>query len=99
MTHRDFINAFLEYHPQKSVEEKLASQLLLDPHGSEMFRLKWSGFFEKELIGLDRGTPAQLLEHMLNKKWKLNPTDKDMIVMWHRFVYELGGKKKEIQAH
>ncbi len=63
-----------------------------------MQRLTWSGFFEEEKIGLPQGTPAQLLEHILNKKWKLNSDDKDLVVMWHRFVYEIKGKKKEIQS-
>jgi saccharopine dehydrogenase (NADP+, L-glutamate forming) len=63
-----------------------------------MQRLRWSGFFDRELIGLHEGTPAQVLEHILNKKWKLKPEDKDLIVMWHRFVYEVSGVKKEIQA-
>lgn len=28
----------------------------------------------------------------------MNPGDKDLIVMWHRFVYEVNGVKKEIHA-
>ncbi len=98
MTHRDFINAFLTFDPHKNVEEKLSDQLKLDLHGEEMKRLRWSGFFEKEKIGLQAGTPAQILEHILNKKWKLSPKDKDLVVMWHRFVYEHEGRKKEIQT-
>jgi len=38
-------------------------------------------------VGLDKGTPAQILEHILKKKWSLNENDKDMIVMWHKFNY------------
>ena len=38
------------------------------------------------------------LEHIVNKKWKLSPGDKDQIVMWHRFVFERDGKQNEIQA-
>ena len=98
MTHRDFINAFLTFDPHKNVEEKLSDQLKLDLHGEEMKRLRWSGFFEKEKIGLQAGTPAQILEYILNKKWKLSPKDKDLVVMWHRFVYEHEGRKKEIQT-
>ena len=98
MTHRDFIDAFLDVDPVKSVEEKLLRQFRLHPDGPEMQRLTWSGFFEKEKIGLPQGTPAQILEHILNKKWKLHPQDKDLVVMWHRFVYEKKGKKKEIQS-
>jgi saccharopine dehydrogenase (NADP+, L-glutamate forming) len=98
MTHRDFINAFLGYDPQLMVEEKLCKACKISPTGPEMQRLRWSGFFERELIGISSGTPAQVLEHILNKKWKLSSHDKDQIVMWHRFVYELNGARKEIQA-
>ena len=80
------------------VEEKLCLRFKLLPNGSEMQRLRWSGFFDRELVGLKEGTPAQVLEHILNKKWKLKSEDKDFIVMWHRFVFEVDGKKKEIQA-
>ena len=43
-------------------------------------------------------TPAQVLEHLLKQKWQLEPHDKDMIVMWHRFRYALNSEQKEIQA-
>jgi len=98
MTHRDFINAFLNYDSQLMVEEKLCIGFKLLPNGTEMQRLRWSGFFDRELIGIKEGTPAQVLEHILNKKWKLKSDDKDLVVMWHKFVYETAGKKHEIQA-
>lgn len=98
MTHRDFINAFLGYDPQLMVEEKLCNACKISPTGPEMQRLRWSGFFDRELVGSKEGTPAQVLEHILNKKWKLSPDDRDQIVMWHRFVYELNGHRKEVQA-
>lgn len=99
MTHRNFINSFLEFHNDRTVEEKIAFMFTLDPHGEEMKRLKWSGLFTKEPVGLSQGTPAQILEHILKKKWTLAPGDQDFIVMWHRFIYEHNGKRKEIQAH
>ena len=71
----------------------------LSPDGEEMNRLRWSGLFSDEEIGMITGTPAQVLEHILNKKWKLKTGDKDFIVMWHRFRFEVGGKQKEIQAY
>jgi saccharopine dehydrogenase-like NADP-dependent oxidoreductase len=98
MTHRDFFNAFLNYDSQLMVEEKLCTAFKILPNGPEMKRLRWSGLFDRENIGLREGTPAQILEHILNKKWRLNPGDKDLIVMWHKFVYEVNGSKKEIHA-
>lgn len=98
MTHRDFINAFLPDDIQVSVEEKLMRRFSLNQHSPEMEKLMWSGFFDHDLIGLDKGTPAQILEHILNKKWKLHASDKDMIVMHHRFVYKLDGTMHQIEA-
>lgn len=99
MRHIDFINAFVEAQPGKTTEEGIAATFDLDAKGEEVKRLRWSGFFTDEKVGLTKGTPAQVLEHILNKKWKLQTGDKDFIVMWHRFRYEKGGVGKEIQAY
>lgn len=99
MTNRDFINSFLPYDKEMMLEAKLADRFNLSADGPEMQKLKWSGLFEKQHIGLEKGTPAQLLEHILNKKWNLQPNDKDMVVMWHRFVYEIENEKREIQSN
>jgi len=98
MRHIDFIQAFLEVN-ETSLIEKLCFVFRISPDGEEIKRLRWSGFFSEEKIGLNKGTPAQVLEHILNKKWKLNAGDKDFIVMWHRFKYVWQGKQKEIQAY
>jgi saccharopine dehydrogenase-like NADP-dependent oxidoreductase len=98
MTHREFLNSFLSYNPQDTIELKLAHYMGLELDGPEMHRLKWSGFFNAELVGLKKGTPAQILEHILKKKWSLTPEDHDMIVMWHKFVYLDNNVKKEIHS-
>jgi saccharopine dehydrogenase (NADP+, L-glutamate forming) len=98
LTHRDYINAFLNFHPSLSAEEKICIAFNLKPDGPEMVRLNWSGFFTDEKVGLASGTPAQLLEHILNKKWKLALRDRDMIVMWHRLKYQDGDKDRELVA-
>jgi saccharopine dehydrogenase-like NADP-dependent oxidoreductase len=99
MRHCDFMRAFLDGKPPIGITEKIASAFNLSMEGEEMKRLKWSGLFSDELIGLEKGTPAQVLEHILSKKWKLEKGDKDFIVMWHRFGYELNGGMREIQAY
>jgi saccharopine dehydrogenase-like NADP-dependent oxidoreductase len=98
MTHRDFINSFLLYHPHDSVELKLAHYMGLDLEGPEMYRLKWVGIFDDTLVGLDKGTPAQILEHILKKKWTLQPEDKDMIVMWNKFEFFDNGRLRELHS-
>ncbi len=96
MTHNDFISSFLD--AGKNAQEEICRSFSLSSNGEELKRLKWSGFFSDEKVGLEKATPAQALEHILNKRWKLKPGDKDFIVMWHRFKYLLNGKEKEIQA-
>lgn len=99
MTHRQFINSFLSYNTKDSIELKLAHYINLDLDSEEMFKLKWLGMFDDELVGLDMGTPAQILEHILKKKWTIQPDEKDMIVMWHKFEYFEEGELKQIQSH
>ena len=99
MTHRQFINSFLTYNPYDSVELKLAHYMNIGLESEEMYRLKWLGIFEDQLIGLETGTPAQILEHILKKRWTLDTEDQDMIVMWHKFDYLEKDKPKQIQSH
>ncbi|MBC6400841.1 MAG: saccharopine dehydrogenase NADP-binding domain-containing protein [Ekhidna sp.] len=98
MTHRQFINSFLSYNPNDSVELKLAHYINLPIDSDTMFRIKWLGMFEDQLVGLEQGTPAQILEHILKKKWTLQKEDKDMIVMWHKFNFLDGGKLRQIES-
>ena len=98
MTHRQFINSFLSYNPKDSIELKLAHYLNLDLDNGIMFKLKWLGMFDEEFVGLGEGSPAQVLEHILKKKWTLEPEDKDMIVMWHKFNFIADGKPRQIES-
>lgn len=98
MTHRDFLNSFLNYDPQQSLEGKIAKRFGILIDGLEMQRLQWSLLFDHAPIGLKKGTPAQILEFILNKRWRLNPGDRDMIVMWHRLKYRKGLAEHEVIA-
>lgn len=98
MTHRQFINSFLSYNPNDSVELKLAHYMNLPIDSDIMFRMKWLGMFEDQPVGLEKGTPAQILEHILKKKWTLGKEDKDMIVMWHKFNFLDQGKSRQIES-
>ncbi|PIF05299.1 MAG: saccharopine dehydrogenase [Draconibacterium sp.] len=94
MTNREFINSFLYYHPTDSVELKLYHYMHIDHDSDIIQKLNWLGIFSNDKIGLKEGTPAQILEHILKKKWLLHPEDKDMIVMWHCFEYREKGADK-----
>ncbi len=99
MTHRQFVNSFLSYNPHDSVELKLAHYINIGLESEEMYRLRWLGIFDETPVGLEKGTPAQILEHILKKKWTLDEKDLDMIVMWHKFDFLVNGRPKQIQSH
>lgn len=96
MTYREFINSFLRYETDISVETKLAKYLGIEEDSEIMYKLRWLDLFKPIKIGLKRATPAQILQHILLKKWVLDKEDKDMIVMQHRFEVAYGDKKKTI---
>lgn len=99
MSYRDFINSFLPYSPTDSVEIKTRLQL-----GIEQDDIMWDKLLELDLfnpnkkVGLKNATPAQILERILNDSWSLQPEDKDMIVMYHKFGYELNGERQQIDS-
>ena len=100
MTFRDFVDLFLPYSAKDKVELKL--QKLLNISESEPI---WSKLLEIDLfssqktVTIDKATPAQILEFILCKSWSLDPNDKDMIVMTHKFIYELNNKKYQIDSN
>ena len=100
MTHRSFINSFLRHHLTDSVELKLMQYLKLDQDDTDvMEKLEWLELFKNEKVGLKSGTPAQVLEHILAKKWTLKNDEKDMIVMWHKFSYTKNKVEKERHSY
>lgn len=99
MTHATYLDSFLPPLPEcKSIEEKVCVHFGLKPSAAEIQMLRWSGFFDDNSVGLAEGSPARILEWILNKRWSLKEEDKDQIVMWHRFGYLVDGKQKEVQA-
>ncbi|OGS75464.1 MAG: saccharopine dehydrogenase [Flavobacteria bacterium RIFCSPLOWO2_12_FULL_31_7] len=99
MSNRDFVNLFLPYHPTDSVEIKFRHQLKIDQDDVIWDKLLELDLFSKTAIsGLKNATPAQMLEKILADKWTLQPEDKDMIVMYHKFGYEINGEEKQIDS-
>lgn len=99
MSYRQFVNSFLPYHPTDSVEIKTRLILKIDQDD-----IMWDKLLELDLFNPDKkvdlpnATPAQILEKILSDSWTLEPNDKDMIVMYHKFGYELDGRKRQIDS-
>jgi len=99
MSYRDFTNLFLAYSPSDSVELKLRSYLKIDQDD-----VMWDKLVELDIfnpgkkVGLKNATPAQMLQKILSDSWTLAENDKDMIVMHHKFGYEIHGEKRQIES-
>ena len=99
MSYRQFINSFLPYHPTDSVEIKTRLILKIDQDDIMWDKLLELNLFNPDKkVNLPNATPAQILEKILTDSWTLEPEDKDMIVMYHKFGYELNGEKKQIDS-
>ncbi|NDV41757.1 saccharopine dehydrogenase family protein [Flagellimonas sediminis] len=100
MSFREYVNLFLPYSPTDSVELKLRHYLKIDQDD-----IMWGKLLELNLfdhtrkIPLKNASPAQMLQYILEESWTLQEDEKDMIVMYHKFGYELNGEKKQIDAN
>jgi saccharopine dehydrogenase-like NADP-dependent oxidoreductase len=81
---RQFLNSFLPSDSALSVEEKLGN-LVHDLDFGTWEKISWLGFFGSRKLPKTKGSPAEILQSILEEDWALQPEDKDMIVMQHLF--------------
>ncbi|MEZ4793442.1 MAG: saccharopine dehydrogenase C-terminal domain-containing protein [Gelidibacter sp.] len=99
MSYRDFVNAFLPYSHTDSVELKFRYQLKIEQDDLIWDKLLELDIFNPDkMVGLQKATPAEILQKILMDSWTLEEDDKDMIVMYHKFGYELNGEKHQIDS-
>ena len=88
LSYREYLNCFLPYHKNLSIEDKLATALSIVKDDSNWKKLEEIGILSSEKkIPLKNATPAQILEFILKDPWGLAKKDKDMIVIYHEFDY------------
>ena len=101
MSYADWVESYL---PEKKKEKgvvlkwRVAKFLSVEKESKLMKQLDWLGLFSSEKINLQHATPAQILQQLIETKWKMKETDHDMIVMQHEFIYEEKEKRKTLQS-
>jgi saccharopine dehydrogenase-like NADP-dependent oxidoreductase len=98
LTYKQFVDSYLPYQKDTPIKTKIANYLNIEEEGEPMKKLEWLGIFEDEKIDLPNATPAQILQKLIEPKWKLRPEDKDMIVMIHVFDYILDRERRRVKA-
>lgn len=93
MSYREFFFSFL---PSSSKEwsQVLKEYLKDDTDDDVISKIQWLGIAGDEKIPFTEASPAEILQSLLERKWKLEKDDKDMIVMQHQYEFEINGSKK-----
>ncbi len=97
LSYRQLLCAFVPNATTHNLEQQLCLFLNTSKQSKEYKRIAWLGLLDDTLIPLENASPAQILQHLLQQKWKLEKTDLDMIVMKHEINYIL--KNKTYKTH
>lgn len=97
LTYTELLEAFLP-KGNSPVKEKLIAFMDADMDAEVIAKLDYLELFSNKRIKLKEGSPAELLQNLLEEKWLLKAGDKDMIVMQHQFEYELNGEFKKLNS-
>ena len=95
-TYKDYINSFLPYDENTTIEKKFSEFTNIQMDSDIMNKMKWLGIFTNEKIGISKPTPAQVLQKIIEKKWRLEEEEKDLLVMQHHILYELNNQKQMV---
>lgn len=88
LTYAHLTEAFIpSYIHGKDLKSKVAALCGLDENSDALSKVEWTGIFSDVKINLEKATPAQVLQDLLQSKWLLKEEDKDMIVMLHEFFF------------
>lgn len=78
-------------------KDEAIEQLDLSESPEILHMLEEIGIFEESRFPL-HVPPAESLQKLLEEKWKMRPTDKDLVVMVHEIGYQDGNALKHIQS-
>jgi saccharopine dehydrogenase-like NADP-dependent oxidoreductase len=94
-TFRQLLEAFLPPGKDVSLKHKLLSYLP-ELKDADLERLYWLGILEDKPLPKLKGSPAYILQAVLEEKWILNEGDRDMIVMQHCFTINSPEDEKQL---
>lgn len=77
---------------------KWAAPVLPFVNSDNKVMLQFLGLFNDEPVPASAKTSADILQFLLETKLKMQPADKDMIIMLHEFEYELKGKTNQLKS-
>ena len=87
----DFLHSFLNNGREQLME-------MCDGRLEVLSMIEWTGLISDRIIPSHLGSPASILQHLLEEKWKLENSDKDLVVMQHQIEAKRGSERKTIYS-
>lgn len=98
LTYKEWLNSYLPVSKEKNIEKSLSKFMKVKSSDISIKNIKWLGLLSDYKIPFQTATPAQIIQDLIEKKWKMEITDHDMIVMVHEFIYKLKNKKYKLTS-
>ncbi|MCO6494571.1 MAG: saccharopine dehydrogenase NADP-binding domain-containing protein [Bacteroidetes bacterium] len=97
-SYHDFFLKLTDSHNTFS-NKKVFEELINSNFSQETWeKIKFLELNSRKAIGAGTYTAAEILEKVLLDKWKLNPKDKDLLVMYHEVDYTIDNKQNKLTS-
>ena len=99
MTYNNFLRSKVFKNKKEDIYELISSKFNIKKNSLEVQCLDWLELFSNKLIKIKNGTYADVLEHILSKKWNMKKNEIDRVVMVHRFKYFKNKKLRNLVSY
>ena len=90
------VKNWFESHIQQKGLEQILEKFTQDP--AIKVQLEFIGLYEPTQIPSQFNSNASILQWLLEGKWKLTATDKDLVVMLHEIEYSIGKRQFKLDS-
>ena len=99
MTYNNFLKSKVFKNKKEDIQKLISSKFNIKKNSLEFQCLDWLELFSNKLIKIKNGTYADILEHILSKKWNMKKNETDRVVMVHRFKYFKNKKLRNLVSY
>ncbi len=95
-SYADFVAMMIGADNSENIKQKAAEYLNIPVNSYAMSAIEWLGLFSVENMGRGEDTAFEITSDVMIEKMKLDPEERDMVVMMHTFLAEYPDGKKEV---
>jgi saccharopine dehydrogenase-like NADP-dependent oxidoreductase len=95
-SYADFVAMMIGAENSENIKQKAADYLGISVDSYALGSIEWLGLFSDEDMGRGEDTPFEITSDVMIEKMKLDPKERDMVVMQHTFLAEYPDGKKEV---